>query len=579
MSSITNQIPEKDYPIPDTMYAWQLYGEGYDNLGKEGKPERILVPTPSPDQILVRIDCVGICYSDVKLIQQGVEHPKLKGIDLKEKPTRPGHEVSFTVVKVGGNLQDQYRVGGRFAIQPEVTLGGKNKTYGFNIPGGLIQYQLIGPELLSIDGESNLVEVDQNISWAEASLLEPWGSVIAGYDQKRIKPKTNGKMWIIGGTPGLANYEFSEYLEHPERVLLSGIEGDLKNQILSLAKDVQTKDLDGEEDYSAISAEHAGQEGFDDIVILEPRSPQQIESLISLAAQGGMINLIGTERLAKPVSLDVQRIHYDHVSIIGGKGPDIAESYRPHRSRRELRPGGTAVFFGAGGPIGQMHIQRALRLPYPPEKILVIDKDQERLNRLEDLISNREKNGGPELYIYNPSQEPGALIPEIRKRIAQEQIDDAVVLVPDPRLMEDALSILKDDGMINLFAGTPSGTFISVDLSPVYLGNFQFAGTSGLKRSHQQKVLGLSRQGEIDLSAPIAAIGGMSAAAEAIKAAEDRLYPGKIAIYPQLVDLPLMSIKELGQKHPSLKDSLGDGSRWTLKAEKNLMEMFGVQWD
>jgi threonine dehydrogenase-like Zn-dependent dehydrogenase len=579
MTSGTDNQAENKFPLPDSMLVWNLSGAGYQSLGKSGKPERWPIPRPSSDQLLVRMDSVGICYSDVKLIQQGGNHPKLKGLDLEEMPTRPGHEVSFTVIRVGRDLQDKYRAGGRFAIQPEVIQNGNSKTYGFNIPGGLTQYQLIGPELLSTDEGTNLVEVDQTLSWAEASLLEPWGSVIAGYDPKRIKPKTNGRMWIIGGRTGLDSYGFSEYLELPERVLLTGIEGELKKQIQNLAKDVQIRDLVEGEGYASISAEYSGREGFDDIVILEPQSSQQVVSLISLAARGGKVNLVGTERLAKPASLDVQRIHYDHVSIVGTAGSDIAESYRSHRNRRELRPGGTAVFFGAGGPIGQMHLQRAIRMSNPPHKILVIDIDQKRLNHLQDQIPNVSQVGGSEVRFLNPFEDPGSLIPEIRKSLDQEWIDDAVVLVPDPGLMEDALSILKDDGMINLFAGTPSGTFISVDLSRVFLGNLQLAGTSGLKRHHQQEAFRMGKEGEIDLNDPIAAVGGMNAAAEAIKATEDRVFPGRIIIYPQLVDLPLMSIQDLFQKYPAMMENLGGRSRWTLKAERALMEIHGVKFD
>jgi hypothetical protein len=133
--------------------------------------------------------------------------------------------------------------------------------------------------------------------------------------------------------------------------------------------------------------------------------------------------------------------------------------------------------------------------------------------------------------------------------------------------------------MINLFAGTPSGTFISVDLSRVYLGNLQLAGTSGLKTGHQQEALELSKQGEIDLSDPIAAVGGMYAAAEAIKATEDRIFPGRIIIYPQFIDLPLLSVKELGEKHPALVESLGERARWSAKAERSLLKLYKVMGD
>ena len=575
MLSKSDNQAENRYPLPDSMLVWDLSGAGYQNLGRSGKPESRPVPQPSSDQLLVRIDSVGICYSDVKLVQQGENHPKIKGIDLRETPTRPGHEVSFTVVKVGGGLQDQYHPGERFAVQPEVIQGGKSKTYGFNIPGGLSQYQLIGPELLSTDDGVNLVALDQNISMAEASLLEPWGSVMAGYDQNRIEPKMNGKMWLIGGRAGVGGYEFSEYLDYPESLLLTGIGGDLKERVLEKAKNVQIIDLKEGIYYSKISNMHAGLEGFDDIVILEPHSSQQVKTLISCVAREGKINLVGTERLPEPLSLDIQRIHYDHVSIVGNTGPDIAESYQPHRSRRELKPGGAAVFFGAGGPIGQMHLQRALRLANPPLKILAIEKDQERMIRLRDQIPMSDKGVGTELFFLNPHDNADSLIPDIRKCIGQDQIDDAVILVPDPVLMEKALTILKDDGMINLFAGSPSGTVISVDLSRIYLGNLQLTGTSGLKRCHQQEAFRLSDQGKVDLNDPIAAVGGMAAAAEAIKATEERKFPGRIIIYPQLIDLPLMSIQELGEQYPSVGEKLKDGHRWTSGAERELMQVCG----
>jgi threonine dehydrogenase-like Zn-dependent dehydrogenase len=576
MSSKNSYQTEIGFHLPDSMLVWNLYGAGYENLGKSGKPETRPVPNPASDQILVRIDSVGICFSDVKLIQQGENHPKLKGIDLEKTPTRPGHEVSFTVVGMGDNLQEQFEVGQRFAVQPEVIQGGIYKTYGFNIPGGLTQYQLIGPELLSTDDGISLVEVDESISWAEASLLEPWGSVISGYDLKRIEPKLNGKMWIIGGSPDLPQFIFSEFLNFPELILLSGITENLESQIRSSARNVQVKDLDQEYDFAGISSEYAGSQGFDDIVLLEPRSPELVESLISLAARGGKINLVGSQPLTNPVSLDVQRIHYDHITIVGNTGPDIAESYRPQRNRRELKPGGTTALIGAGGPIGQMHFQRALNLASPPNRILVIDKNQERMDRLKGQFPDGGRMGNPELHFINPEQTQTSLISDIRECINEQWIDDVVVLVPNSAIMEDALSILRDDGMINLFAGTPSGTSISFDLSRVYLGNLQISGTSGLNKHYQQKALQLSGQGDIDLNEPIAAVGGMFAAAEAIRATEERIYPGKIIIYPQVVDLPLKSIKTLGEEYPSLADKLKHGIYWSDEAERCLMEIYGV---
>ena len=80
------------------------YGAGEENMGKDGQPELVPVPEPDADHMLVRIDSVGLCFSDVKIMRQGGSHPKLYDRDLAKEPTRLGHEVSLTVIEVGDNL-------------------------------------------------------------------------------------------------------------------------------------------------------------------------------------------------------------------------------------------------------------------------------------------------------------------------------------------------------------------------------------------------------------------------------------------------------------------------------------------
>jgi len=148
MTQIYQTYRSAEYPLPEKTWAWNMYGAGLENIGKEGKSEQFPIPEPGDDQLLVRIDSVGICFSDVKVMRQGGAHPKLYNRDLTKEPGRLGHEVSLTVVKVGEDLQDQYTPGQRLAVQPDIYQDGKSTAYGYTIPGGLIQYHLIGPEVL-----------------------------------------------------------------------------------------------------------------------------------------------------------------------------------------------------------------------------------------------------------------------------------------------------------------------------------------------------------------------------------------------------------------------------------------------
>lgn len=109
---------ELDYPLPEQVMGWNMYGAGLENVGRDGKPELFPMPEPGPDQILVRVDAVGLCFSDVKLIKQGGQHPKLYNRDLSVQPTRLGHEAAFTVIKVGENLKERFSSGQKLAISP-----------------------------------------------------------------------------------------------------------------------------------------------------------------------------------------------------------------------------------------------------------------------------------------------------------------------------------------------------------------------------------------------------------------------------------------------------------------------------
>ena len=115
-----------NYSLPQKSWAWNLYGAGLENMGRSGEPEPFSVPEPNDDQLLVRIDSIGVCFSDVKILKQGGSHPKLYNRDLSVEPTRLGHEVSLTIVKVGKNLQDRYEPGQRLAVQPDIYQQGKS---------------------------------------------------------------------------------------------------------------------------------------------------------------------------------------------------------------------------------------------------------------------------------------------------------------------------------------------------------------------------------------------------------------------------------------------------------------------
>jgi len=51
-------------------------------------------------------------------------------------------------------------------------------------------------------------------------------------------------------------------------------------------------------------------------------------------------------------------------------------------------------------------------------------------------------------------------------------------------------------------------------------------------------------------------------------------YPGKVVIFPQLHDLPLMGLDQLRVNYPEIGEKLREGDIWTMEAEIALIERF-----
>ncbi len=65
MAMPTDVKTSTDYPVPETMKAWVLGDPG--DISLQDKP----VPAPARAEVLVRIDAVAICATDLEIIHHG----------------------------------------------------------------------------------------------------------------------------------------------------------------------------------------------------------------------------------------------------------------------------------------------------------------------------------------------------------------------------------------------------------------------------------------------------------------------------------------------------------------------------
>ena len=580
---------------PKSNRLWPLYGAGLENLGKDGKPIAVPMPEYGPDELLVRHDACGLCFSDIKVIKLGENHPRIFR-DIKKEPIVLGHEVTMTVVGVGESLRDQYKVGDRFIIQADINAGGVGYAYGYMIQGGLSQYNVIDQRVLNGDDGNYLIPLRPATGYVESALVEPWACVIAAYRlQYRMTLKPGGTLWIIGPAPspyesrGLPlrraekhgttqgttastsaaepAYTISAGFDersHPARLLLTNVPPRfaawLKSQAAALGVEV----------IEAADVSTPPVKPVDDIVFLSP-TPEVIEAASPHLADFGIAALIGELHLTRPVSIDVGRVHYNRWVYVAGRGPDIARAYGDVPVRSSLRKGGRTWFVGAGGPMGRMHVQRAIQIADVPATIVCSDVSDLRLGDLCTSYAAEAEAKGIRWVCLNPTQKEA--YQAAMEEFGKDGFDDIIVLAPIPAVISDAACYLAPRGVMNVFAGVARGTMVNLDLSDLFRHDGRVIGHSASAIEDMQVMLAQVEAGELDTNRSLAAVGSLDATKDGLQAVIDTAFPGKVVIFPNIRELPLTTLSELKDILPSVHARLKDGREWTKEAEDEFLRL------
>ncbi len=563
-------------PIPETHHVWPLYGAGFENLGQDKQPIEVPVPSYGPDELLVRHDACGHCFSDIKVIRLGNDHPRIYR-DMQADPVVLGHEVSLTVVGVGEALRDQYHVGDRFIVQADIYIEGVSYAYGYEIQGGLSEYNVIDQRVLNGDAGNYLLPVQPDTGYAESALTEPWACVIAAYGlEYRTGLKPGGTTWVIGAG-GETEYTISAGFDedaHPARLLLTNVPESLANWLKARAKAldvevVDVPDITAPPAYLSDAGEWASS-GAEDIVLLGADA-DLVEQVSPYLAQFGILAVVSEHPMPRRVNLDAGRIHYNRWLYVGGPGPDIAAAYSDVPARAALKPGGRAWFVGAGGPMGRMHVQRAIQVANGPATIVCTDISGPRLDDLYATFGAEAEAKGVKLICLNPLDKEAyakGMAPFKAQGFA-----DIIALAPVPSVIADAATYLAPKGTLNIFAGVARGTTVNFNLSDVYLKGARFIGHSGSAIEDMRLMLQQAESGELSPNRSVAAIGSLAASWDGLQAVKETTYPGKIVIYPHIKDFPLTALPELRDKLPSVYAKLKDGRGWTNEAEAEFLRL------
>ncbi|HSV86906.1 MAG TPA: alcohol dehydrogenase catalytic domain-containing protein [Levilinea sp.] len=563
MSDKLSQYKEAEGCYPNRYWLWPLYGAGFDSMGVNGKPIEVGSQQCAPDELVVRHDAVGLCFSDIKIINLGQNHPRIHH-NMQATPVILGHEVAMTVLAVGKNLRERYKPGDRLTIEADIYVDGVSLAYGYTFQGGLSQYAVIDRLVMNNDHGDALIPVDPSSGYAESALTEPWACVIAAYRlEYRTSIRSDGSLWIIGGgdeRPYTISAGFN-VTSHPARLLLTdvpaGFDAWLRKEALALNIEVL--------DVPDVSSPPL--ESVDDIILLGA-NPDLVEKASPFLAPFGIFSIAAEKPMSRKVAVDVGRVHYSRWVYVGTTSTDLAAAYRQVPVRSKLKPGGKVWFVGAGGPIGRMHVQAAISFENRPATIVCSDVSNTRLDDLCLSFASEAQQRGIEWVCLNPNDKEHYAA--VMSKYIEEGFDDIVVLVPVPAVISDAAAYAAEKGVINVFAGINKGTSVDLDLSDVYQKQVRMIGHSGSNMIDMHITLEKARTSELSRNRSVAAIGSLSAARDGLMAVKDTVYPGKVIIYPNIKELPLTAITDLKDYLPAVYAKLKEGREWTNEAEEEL---------
>ena len=557
--------------LPETQYAVQLVGPDKLILNRSKKVFR-----PGRHQVLCRVEAVGLCFSDLKLLKQFSSHVRkseiVSGIDKetlkevssyvhREAATVPGHEAAVRIEAVGSGVEN-FRPGERYLVQADyrwLLTTNANAAFGYNFEGALQEYVLMDERVItSPEGESMLLAASEELSASAIALVEPWACVEDAYaSRERTNLKADGQMLIVAdreiSADALRNL-FNRYGRGAQITYVS--------QSAAPAAFCESRSGGGPAITRAGNISELIDAGYDDVIYFGCEA-RTVEMLFAKVAAKGLLNIVLCGgKFGRSVVTAVGRIHYGGIRIIGTTGSDPAESMQIIPTTDEIRKGDRINVIGAGGPMGMMHVIRNICQGIVGVSVFASDVDDKRLAQLSKIAEPLAKKNKVQYKAYNPAREKPA-----------EDFDYIALMVPLPELVAAAVRSAAERGLVNIFAGIPAAVTGEIDLDAYIEKQLYFIATSGSTLEDMKRMLEKTEEGLLDTNVSVAAICGLEGATEGIRAIENRSIAGKIVVYPACKRLGLVTLEELNEKMPEVANCLNDGL-WTKQAEEKLLEIY-----
>jgi L-iditol 2-dehydrogenase len=334
-----------EFPVPQTMKAWVLGDPG--ELLLTTKP----VPVPKKAEVLVRIDAVAICATDLDVIANGPPAMVAGGLPFNKNWT-PGHEYMGTIVALGPGV-DEYRIGQRTSVEIHAGCGqckrcregmytachnyGLNygdvdkghRANGFTTDGGFCEYQ--------VNNINTLVAICDAMSDEEATLVVTAGTAMYGLTE--LGGLVAGESVVVTGPGpiGLLGVAVAKALgAYP--VVLTGTRDNRLKTGLELGAD-HVINVGREDPVQAVRRVNGGK-GVD--YVLEcSGAANAVNEAARMVNRGGKICLAAFPH--EPVAVDIAYLVRNNIYLYGIRGEGKSATHRAEAFMRQKRFDATKI--------------------------------------------------------------------------------------------------------------------------------------------------------------------------------------------------------------------------------------------
>ena len=280
--------------------------------------EELPVPEIGPGEILVRVRACGVCGTDLKKIAYG----------LAEPPRVFGHETAGEVAAVSHG-ETEWRVGDRVIVQHHVPCGDcfycRRRLYA-NCPGykrtgvtagfepaggGFAEYVRVLPFV-----RLGIVRIPDDISFEEASFLEPLNTVLKGVQSVAAEP---GETALVVGL-GSIGLLFVQALRERGVTVLGADPLPYRRRV---AEELGAQTLDPSVEDGAALCRAATEGRGADLTVIAVASPAVVDPALAALRPGGRALLFAQTRMGEPLTMDAGQVGVHEKQLLGSYSADI----------------------------------------------------------------------------------------------------------------------------------------------------------------------------------------------------------------------------------------------------------------